>query len=437
MVNHMKKRFKYISILIMGVFIFNGSDVSAINGVITNSCVNSHTCMAVCGYQHVSNPVKEYTGTRNTTGNVTNDITIYYHFSSKKWQILSGRKTDSGQAPENFDTGIKEFSDVFKTNQVHVQGISISKDDFSCPKNAYIDLSKSLFNGAFELCFDNDGKACANSSNSGTSFGTNSYQFVSTKKTYSVFSQIKTYGQSTKAIDVDCSIYSDKSKGYLNNDGSLNKEKVYNYFEEKIERDFLAKFLGGEDENGNGRVDNRIPKFVKNHKEYKALFDESANSSVLSKIKSKCNAEIQQLCDNGSLNSSECQNAKNNVNNQTAQDITTSQEDLERADNERFSMKKIKIQEVDETCEGMLSKEGTEFLQKVLKFIQYGGVIVALLSSTLDFIKSVSSGSQDDLKKASTRFLKRMVFAALLFFVVILTNILLGIFNITVPSDCL
>ena len=103
---------------------------------------------------------------------------------------------------------------------------------------------------------------------------------------------------------------------------------------------------------------------------------------------------------------------------------------------ENYDYKRVVIDEEEATCEGILSKEGTEFLQKVLKFVQYGGVIVALLSSTLDFIKSVSSGSQDDLKKSSTRFLKRMIFAALLFFVVILTNILLGIFNITVPNDC-
>ena len=94
------------------------------------------------------------------------------------------------------------------------------------------------------------------------------------------------------------------------------------------------------------------------------------------------------------------------------------------------------IDEVDDSCEGILDEETTEFIKKLLTFVRYGGVIIALLLSTLDLIKAVSSGSQEDLTKAMKRFGKRMIFAALLFFVALIVGILLDIFGITVAEGC-
>ena len=94
------------------------------------------------------------------------------------------------------------------------------------------------------------------------------------------------------------------------------------------------------------------------------------------------------------------------------------------------------IDEVDDSCEGILDDEATEFIRKLLTFVRYGGVIIALLLSTLDLIKAVSSGSQEDLTKAMKRFGKRMIFAALLFFVALIVGILLDIFGITVAEGC-
>ncbi len=70
-------------------------------------------------------------------------------------------------------------------------------------------------------------------------------------------------------------------------------------------------------------------------------------------------------------------------------------------------------------------------VQKILNYIKILGPTLAIILSSIDFAKAIVTSDDDSMKKAQSKFLKRMVAAVLLFFVPMLTEILLGLFGFT------
>lgn len=74
------------------------------------------------------------------------------------------------------------------------------------------------------------------------------------------------------------------------------------------------------------------------------------------------------------------------------------------------------------------------YLDKAFTFISYAGVAVLIVTLTIDYIKALTSGDKDTLKKVNTRSIKRIIFAILLFLLPLLLRTVLPIFGIV--SDC-
>lgn len=70
-------------------------------------------------------------------------------------------------------------------------------------------------------------------------------------------------------------------------------------------------------------------------------------------------------------------------------------------------------------------------VQKILNYIKILGPTIAIVLSSIDFTKAIVTSDDDSMKKAQSKFIKRMIAALLLFFVPLITQILLGLFGFT------
>ncbi|MBQ3306772.1 MAG: hypothetical protein IJG68_01105 [Bacilli bacterium] len=75
-------------------------------------------------------------------------------------------------------------------------------------------------------------------------------------------------------------------------------------------------------------------------------------------------------------------------------------------------------------------------IQKILTYATIGGMVLVVVLSSVDFLKVIMNGSDDDMAKASKKLAMRLLLAALLFFVPTLTNTLLGLFGLTSDVTC-
>lgn len=88
-------------------------------------------------------------------------------------------------------------------------------------------------------------------------------------------------------------------------------------------------------------------------------------------------------------------------------------------------------------CNSVLGSEMSEIVNNLFTFIQYLGPILVVVLTAVDMLKAALSGEQDDMKKATNKFSKRLIAAVLLFFVPLLCNIIFQVTGVTVPDSCI
>lgn len=80
------------------------------------------------------------------------------------------------------------------------------------------------------------------------------------------------------------------------------------------------------------------------------------------------------------------------------------------------------------TCEGILGSFKKD-LEGALKIMRFLGPIFVIVLGTYDYCAGIFSKDADLLKKANSRLMKRLILIAVLFFLPILLNIILGIID--------
>ena len=75
-------------------------------------------------------------------------------------------------------------------------------------------------------------------------------------------------------------------------------------------------------------------------------------------------------------------------------------------------------------------------LQKLLNYIKILGPSIAIVLGSLDFIKAIVSSDEENMKKTQKRFVNRLIAAALLFFIHLIVELLLGLFGFTTNVTC-
>ena len=84
-----------------------------------------------------------------------------------------------------------------------------------------------------------------------------------------------------------------------------------------------------------------------------------------------------------------------------------------------------------------LSKRVVNWLFKIIKWVRYIVPILLILLSVLDFMKAIASDSEDEMRKVGSKFVKRLIVAAIIFLLPLMLEFLLGIFGIATNDYCL
>lgn len=88
------------------------------------------------------------------------------------------------------------------------------------------------------------------------------------------------------------------------------------------------------------------------------------------------------------------------------------------------------------TCKSILGDVNNEksvawLVQRLLNYVKVLGPTIAIILGSIDFGKAIVLSDEENMKKAQNKFIKRMIAAIALFFVPLLTQVLLGLFGIT------
>ena len=71
----------------------------------------------------------------------------------------------------------------------------------------------------------------------------------------------------------------------------------------------------------------------------------------------------------------------------------------------------------DESCEGLLGQDLLDDISTVFTWIKITVPILLILLGSIDFGKAVLSDDQQELKKATSKFIKRCIIAVAIFFI--------------------
>lgn len=84
-----------------------------------------------------------------------------------------------------------------------------------------------------------------------------------------------------------------------------------------------------------------------------------------------------------------------------------------------------------------LSQRLTNWIFKIVKWVRYLVPILLILLSVMDFMKAIASDSEDEMRKVGTKFVKRLIVAAIIFILPLILEFLLGIFGIATNDYCI
>ena len=102
-------------------------------------------------------------------------------------------------------------------------------------------------------------------------------------------------------------------------------------------------------------------------------------------------------------------------------------DDKEEVDNKKDPIDWGNKTEVN--CEGILGDDLLDLINKVFRWIQIIAPIFVIIMGSVDFAGAILQDDKDALKKASSKFIKRLIVAVALFFIPIILSFLLNIFN--------
>lgn len=85
--------------------------------------------------------------------------------------------------------------------------------------------------------------------------------------------------------------------------------------------------------------------------------------------------------------------------------------------------------EVDVNCRGILGDELLDFINKIFRWIRIIAPIFVIVMAGVEYASAILKDDKDALNKANSRFIKRLIIAVALFFVPLILQWLLGIFN--------
>lgn len=79
---------------------------------------------------------------------------------------------------------------------------------------------------------------------------------------------------------------------------------------------------------------------------------------------------------------------------------------------------------------GSLGNKVVNWIFRIVRIVRYAIPVLLILLSILDYIKALAADNEDEMKKVTSRFVRRLIAAALIFIVPFILDFILRIFNI-------
>lgn len=367
--------------ILVSISIFVG-DAKAYTRMETQNIVSSKKGALLCQYVDASDNVQ---------------VEIYINFKKigtdrEQWAIFYNK----GGAFNSLGTGNSFFS-VFSGNanlsyQKDEQRITSDKEKtFTCPNNAFIDYT---FNN--EVCLS-DSTSCGNNYEKGP--------FKLSEN--SIFNEIGNY-------------ISNDSLAYLIPDDVQNGE---------FNKIVISRTLAHLNKTYSFGTEFEMPALIKYYVEH---FDEHGisfkNSPNYKKLVENATKEIDEKVANGEITEEEGEELKKEIKEEIEKDLGVTS-NMKGPD--------LALREYDGTCNSVLGVEMSKIVNNIFKFVQYLGPILVAIFTTIDFLKASLKGDQGEVKKASSKFAKRIVAAILLFFIPLICDLVFGLVGITIPANCI
>ena len=79
---------------------------------------------------------------------------------------------------------------------------------------------------------------------------------------------------------------------------------------------------------------------------------------------------------------------------------------------------------------GSLGNKIVNWIFRIVRIVRYAVPVLLIILSILDYIKALAADSEDEMKKVTGRFVRRLIAAALIFIIPFILDFVLRIFNI-------
>jgi len=146
---------------------------------------------------------------------------------------------------------------------------------------------------------------------------------------------------------------------------------------------------------------------------------------------------VKAYCDKSSSSYDEKKCAESKIVSNSTEDTANNIVSYDPKSLDELKLSKIYLGKI--TCDTLFKNNGKynnthELLSTTLKFMQYIGIILALVLSTIDFVKVIPTQDKDAIKKASSKAVTRLIIAIVIFFVPIILDFILGLVGFNNPT---
>lgn len=381
------------------------------------TCVNDGKCVALCGYEN----------RRSDNKNDIYSIYIYYDLENKKilmdWstQPNSSGYSNSNDGAFGYNAPTTTKSQNEKNNDIRKKELDNGRINYAentkkelkengiCPKNGYVE--PGTIGNLSEICFDSGNNKCK------------------TDYLTSIRRVNKFKGSSKLKYDYQYYI-----KAYFEGNGVTNES---NFFKDYKCDDFLKDYQSNNIKNkiatdisNNYFHSYPLPDFVENSELYNSEFQKIIDN-YNNQYKAKCIETIQN--DDSKTDEQKKQEIEgfNSVSEENIQSQIDEAKDLIK---EGYRTPSFSFDNKN-SCNAILTTPVSKMLTNVMNFIKFVAPLLVVVFTIIDLVKSVLSGEVDN-KKIWQKFIKRLIAAILIFFVVGVVQIILRMLGITTAVDC-
>ena len=379
-----------------------------------DKCINDGTCLVLCNYTNIeksSSSVNRAIYSKTYDSYIIKEyITIYYDLKDEQFAVgFWGGGTAAGQSP--YLKKEQDFGKVFSTQGTNVfiqPDNNFWADTFTCPAHGYYDMNS--FNGGNEVCFDNDGKYCANKSNVGTTFSSKASDFISDTRDMTFEEELNNYFNNWSLGDITIDDFI--SGKYKTVDDILNKIVLTDLKQNYLKGYGLPDFMKSSSAYQNG-----VSKIKKN---YEAML-------------SKWKEQLDIRKNDGVISDEQYNSIKDKLNIVGTKIEEKGQEYLDNIDtikNETNPLKIVNVNicsPVDEDGNPNYSLLVFQVIGYIIMIIKILVPIILIVLGSIDLGKASLSGDDKALKEATVIFGKRVLIGLIIFFIPTVLDFFLGL----------